>query len=225
MKKHYCVYKITNITNNKFYIGAHETYDLWDSYMGSGKNIKRALKKYGVANFKKEILFTLTSREEMYLKEAELVTLEFIERKDTYNLTLGGYGGFHHLNSDISAMKARNSNAAKIWNSSRPKEFYEEFHKIGRKAMLEKYPNGTKSSFHHNKKLQEKANKASQTEKAQLKRKESFKKINHSQGEKNSQFGTCWIYNLELKENKKIIKSDLDIWISEGWVKGRKIIF
>jgi hypothetical protein len=41
-------------------------------------------------------------------------------------------------------------------------------------------------------------------------------------GEGNSQFGTMWIHNLDLKESKKIPKSDE---IPLGWNKGRKINF
>ena len=43
----YTVYKITNLINNKIYVGVHITKNLNDSYMGSGVNIKRAIKKYG----------------------------------------------------------------------------------------------------------------------------------------------------------------------------------
>jgi len=51
----------------------------------------------------------------------------------------------------------------------------------------------------------------------------THRKNGHSKGKKNSQYGTCWIFNEELKENKKIKKEDLDKWINKGWVKGRKI--
>ncbi|MCK9574703.1 MAG: hypothetical protein M0R51_01855 [Clostridia bacterium] len=40
--------------------------------------------------------------------------------------------------------------------------------------------------------------------------------------EKNSQFGTTWIHNIELKQNKKIKKTDA---IPFGWIAGRKIKF
>jgi len=40
MKKHYLVYQITNLINYKIYIGVHQTYDINDCYMGSGKLIK-----------------------------------------------------------------------------------------------------------------------------------------------------------------------------------------
>ena len=42
-------------------------------------------------------------------------------------------------------------------------------------------------------------------------------------GVKNSQYGTCWIHN--NKENKKIKKLDIKIWLDSGWVKGRSMTF
>lgn len=41
---YYLVYKITNIINQKFYIGAHKTEDKNDGYMGSGKIVTSAIK-------------------------------------------------------------------------------------------------------------------------------------------------------------------------------------
>ena len=41
-------------------------------------------------------------------------------------------------------------------------------------------------------------------------------------GSGNSQYGTMWIHNLELKKSKKINKTDQ---IPDGWIKGRKIKF
>lgn len=86
----YIVYRITNRINNKIYIGAHKTHNINDDYMGSGTGIKRAIKKYGIENFEKTILFELNSEQEMYDKEAELVTEEFINRSDNYNAKTGG---------------------------------------------------------------------------------------------------------------------------------------
>lgn len=44
-----------------------------------------------------------------------------------------------------------------------------------------------------------------------------------NKGSKNSQYGTCWIYNKDLKKNRKIKKQDLELWLSKGWLRGRKI--
>lgn len=86
----YTVYKITNLKNDKIYIGTHQTNNLDDGYMGSGTVICNAVNKHGKENFKKEILHFLDSKEEMYLKEKEIVNEEFLLREDTYNLRLGG---------------------------------------------------------------------------------------------------------------------------------------
>jgi hypothetical protein len=47
----------------------------------------------------------------------------------------------------------------------------------------------------------------------------------HQSGKNNSQFGTIWIYNLELKLSKPIKKEELPEYISLGWLKGRKMNF
>lgn len=90
---YYIVYETTNNINNKKYIGMHSTYDLEDSYIGSGKLIKKALKKYGRSSFTREILFIYDSYEEMAIKEKELITESIVENKLYYNLKTGGSGG------------------------------------------------------------------------------------------------------------------------------------
>ena len=44
--KYYIIYQITNIVNDKIYIGKHETTDIRDGYMGSGKLLNRSYNKY-----------------------------------------------------------------------------------------------------------------------------------------------------------------------------------
>ena len=87
---YYTIYQITNLINNKIYIGQHSTKNIEDNYFGSGKNIKRAIKKCGKENFKKEILFVFDNFDDMNNKEREIVNEDFIRRVDTYNICLGG---------------------------------------------------------------------------------------------------------------------------------------
>lgn len=94
MKTYYIIYKITNTINNKIYIGAHKTNNLEDGYMGSGTVISKAKKKYGIENFEKEIIHFLDTADEMFSKEAEIVTKDFIKENTNYNVKSGGFGGY-----------------------------------------------------------------------------------------------------------------------------------
>ena len=65
--------------------------------MGSGQVIKDAIKKYGVENFTKEILFVFDNNEEASLKEKQLVdTTDPL----SYNLMEGGRGGFDYIHKN-----------------------------------------------------------------------------------------------------------------------------
>jgi len=44
-------------------------------------------------------------------------------------------------------------------------------------------------------------------------------KKNTGIGEKNSQYGTCWVTKNNI--NKKIKKEELNQFIQKGWIKGR----
>jgi len=96
----YIVYEITNKINGKIYVGVHKTENIYDNYMGSGKNIKDAIKKYGVGNFDKKILSVFDTPEEMFLMESKIVNESFIFDKNTYNISLGGLGSFEHVNKN-----------------------------------------------------------------------------------------------------------------------------
>lgn len=98
---YYIIYQITNKINGKIYIGAHQTNDINDGYMGSGKLLKRAISKYGIEQFVKEIIYEFDNACDMFLKEKELVTADFVNDETTYNIAEGGHGGFHHINSNI----------------------------------------------------------------------------------------------------------------------------
>ena len=103
--KHYLIYKITNNLNGKIYIGKHKTENIDDGYMGSGNLIQRAIKKYGIENFTKEILFDVYGEDLMNFLEEAIVDEAFVSRKDTYNIAVGGKGGFSPVCSEETRKK------------------------------------------------------------------------------------------------------------------------
>jgi len=90
----YYIYKTTNLVNNKIYIGIHKSDNIKnDNYIGSGKELKRAIDAFGEDNFKRQILFEYNNKKVAYKMEAKIVDEEFVQRTDTYNMATGGEGG------------------------------------------------------------------------------------------------------------------------------------
>jgi group I intron endonuclease len=95
------IYKITNLTNNKIYIG--QTHYQSDKYMGSGVLIGYALKKYGIENFVKEYIDEALSQEELDNKEKFWIKeLHAQDAAIGYNIADGGWNCFT-MNNDIKA--------------------------------------------------------------------------------------------------------------------------
>ena len=92
----YYIYRITNLINGKTYIGQHKYKKLNDSYMGSGIYLAKAKKKYGIENFKKEILvFNILKKEHIDLLEKTFIASERekVGARNCYNIAKGGEGG------------------------------------------------------------------------------------------------------------------------------------
>lgn len=99
----YTVYKTINIVNGKIYYGFHSVDEakilridrghgscFADGYLGSGKLLKRALKRYGKRSFYQEIIGIFDLKEEAELLESQLANKDFVQRDDNYNIALGG---------------------------------------------------------------------------------------------------------------------------------------
>ena len=146
---YHLIYKIINNKSGKIYIGKHSTKNPYDNYMGSGKLVIRALKKNGIENFTKEILFCFTDEKEVYLKEAEIVTKEFVDRDDTYNVITGGYG--------LSSEDVRGENHP-LYGKSRSQESREKQSKSRKGKYIGK--NNSMYGKHHTQDAKDKVSKA-----------------------------------------------------------------
>lgn len=210
---YFLIYKITNNLNNKIYVGAHKTENRDDDYFGSGKVLARAIEKYGKEKFHKEILLECKTEEEMWQSEANIVDEEFVARDDTYNIKVGGFGGFDYINKskkNIYENHNRTENfrksvsvGVKKWWREKSEEERKEYAlktSVQRRLYIEKNGNpffGKK----HTEESKEKMRKA---------------RVGRFGGENNPSYGTTWITN---GINNKKVKKDAEIPV--GWKKGR----
>lgn len=106
------IYKTTNIINGKIYIGFHKSKR--KNYLGSGKILKEAIKKYGRENFKNEILEYCDN--EIILSEREIYWIKYYDSTNRligYNIQDGGSGNIgickgYWLNKKLSDEHKKN---------------------------------------------------------------------------------------------------------------------
>lgn len=218
---YYIIYKTTNQINGKIYIGKHRTKDINDGYLGSGKLLRHAVKKYGIENFSKEILFYCKSEDEMNSLEKELVTEEFCQRSETYNLCVGGKGGFSYvnrnkLNVDLNEQRRRNPDLAHTTSikGNAKKALLRETNADWANNYDKKISESLKIYF-----SDKDGHFTNKSHSSETKKRMSISHQGKHVGVKNSQFGTYWITN--GIENKKVRK-DID-FIPQGWYKGRVV--
>lgn len=105
--KNFYVYKTTCKINGKIYIGKASSHKKnTEKYLGSGKLIQAAIKKYGRDNFEKEILGEYDKELEAY--KAEQYFIEKYDSKNSkkgYNIHSGGCGYLEHLEHDKEFFK------------------------------------------------------------------------------------------------------------------------
>lgn len=101
------VYIIVNLINGKLYVGTHHGDPEKIDYIGNGircagdaergnEVFKKAVKKYGIMNFRRTVIETFPYTDEGKKKafdlEAQIVTPTFLKSKNVYNTARGGSG-------------------------------------------------------------------------------------------------------------------------------------
>lgn len=209
---YYYVYQITNLINGKIYVGKHKSakHPFDNDYYGSGKQISAAIEKYGKENFKKEVLYFCSSLEEMSDREAEIVTEDFVKRKDTYNMHKGGPGGWDHYNG--SDRHRKNSSKGGKTAAKKLNEFIADQKEKNTEWWQKWYLKVTETN--QSKNCNGWSNHSPEEYKARRIRQSVI-----TTGSGNSQYGRIWISNIETKEVKRCNVNDP---IPEGWVRGKK---
>lgn len=205
----YTIYKTTNLVNNRFYIGKHQTKNPNDSYLGSGLELQRAILKYGKANFRKDVLHIFQTEDQMNNKEIELVTEELCNDPLSYNIRLGGEGGWNyvHRNSLANPKKGNEHRNVRMKELLADPEYYSKFCNKKRMDRLAYLARGNESTF----KGRTHSNDT----------KEKLRNLNSSRNKERSQkrVGTK-VYN-NGSRLKYLTENEIHSHILDGWVKGR----
>lgn len=190
---YFFIYETKNKINGNLYRGCHKTKNLKDGYLGSGILLKKAIKKYGKESFEITILEFCSSEYEMYEKEKEYVSEEFINLGYSYNLRCGGFGGRmkDHLRKQVSE------------KLKKPKsEMTKERMRVAQ--------TGKKLSSETKQKIKTSNTGKSPSVESRIKMSEKAK------NRTNNSKDTIWVTN--GLQNKRISK---DVQIAEGWNRGR----
>lgn len=217
--KYHFVYKTTHTSSGKYYIGVHSTDNLEDGYLGSGLIIKNSIAVYGSRAFTRTIIKHFSTREDAFLEESLLVTKELID-SDVFclNLKPGGFGGWGPTSQKHKETTLAAGRKTQKWLRENDPEWVAKNFQARSESVSSSYKVGTRTPRGWSKEDRI----CAQSEESRARRIKTFSVIGHAKGEKNSQFGTCWVS--DSKETKKIPLSLLDDYISLGYRRGRKLV-
>jgi hypothetical protein len=205
---HY-LYKTTCLVTGRYYIGMHSTSNLDDGYLGSGIRLRRSIRKYGKENHVKEIIEFFDCREVLIEAEKRAITGDMLDDTDCMNLMSGGTGG---LLSKIHHEKMIQGSINWLNDKWKDESFKKIVTETSRKNILKLHGEG---KFKNNKRFLNKVH----SEKSKRLIGDKMKDL--TKGSRNSQYGTCWITKDGI--NKKIKNEEVNLFVKDGWIKGRKI--
>jgi hypothetical protein len=205
----------------------HSTDNLEDNYLGSGKILGYSRNKYGDENHVREILEYASDRKSLASREKEIVNGDLLKDPLNINLKYGGDGGGTKSIGAKSAATRRERGTGVIGSIKGE----ETKRKSGitliaaAKGVETRRKRGTdligaaKAAETRRKNGTDFAGKKHSEETIQ-KMRDSCK--GKRVGELNSQYGKVWISN--ESSVIKIKKDELQFYLDNGWIRGRKII-
>ena len=228
------IYETTNLINGHKYIGQHTSEEFDPNYKGSGKLLKQAINKYGWDNFSVRMLCPCFSREELDNEEIMAIAyLHAVESDEYYNLSAGGQQGNIRGSKLSDATKMRMSRSHKGLLAGDKNPMYGRVHSPETRAKLSKSLKGlmvgeknprygyemTESEKSHLSEITSGENNPFYGKKHT---KESKSKMTQAKlGSNNPGANKIWI--TRGTQNKRVHPSELDVYIQEGWKKGRYV--
>jgi hypothetical protein len=205
LKKFHFVYKTKNKLNGKYYYGMHSTHNLNDGYLGSGKQLRYAIRKYGKVNFELEIIEFFDSRELLIEGEKKIITDEIVKDKDSYNISYGGLGG---VQNEEHRRKMREGASKYLKEKWVDLEYREKISEVLRNNMKRNHKLG---KINYNTFSGKKHSDDTKLKMSVVKKGKGLKSDN-------SQWGSKWITN--GIESKKVNENEK---LPENWFYGRTL--
>lgn len=233
MRNTYKVYKLTNIINNKIYFGVTkgDPEARWNKGNGYKHNpiFYNDIQKYGWDNIKKEVLIELEDKDQALLLESQLMK-EYNTTDSEFGYNILAKKEFNITNKEyckkISKLTSGKNNPmfGKAWTENQIKNSkFTGHHTEETKLKISKANKGKIVSKETREKLSQslkgrkyseetikKMSEAAKNRVTSLETREKFKK---------RMLNTIWI-NKDGK-SKNIQKEELNLYLSQGWVKGR----
>lgn len=201
------IYKTTNKVNGKKYIGLCTRDD--EDYLGSGKLIKEAIRKYGKKNFEREILEECDDFDALCEREIYWINkYDAVNNDNFYNLSYGGSAGDSKLLKEYwSSMTPEQRKRSRNW-----KPHFKGLDQTGDNHISKKDPDWTEKVS-----VAVKQTWDSYTDKERKKRgaitSKRRKELGVAKGKKNPMFGRSAV----TEQNLKWYTNGTDnLYISEG---------
>ncbi len=144
-KKFHFVYK-TIRDDGHYYLGMHSTNILDDSYLGSGRLIRRSIRKHGPEKHSRQILIFAKTRKELEDLERAFISESTLKDPLCMNLAPGGQGGAIRKGPHSAETKKKISLAAKSRSPEKKLELSKKLSDIAKKRHPSKVANFIKAA-------------------------------------------------------------------------------
>jgi len=204
------VYKLQNLVNGKVYVGQtmnpanRKAGHFYDARRGDKRPLYASIRKHGVENFLFEVIEECADELINEREQHWVAYFDSFNREKGYNLTSGGEEG--KIFSQESKEKIRQKAIGRVLPIDVRQRIGRASKQAWKDGRMHAPPNTT--GYIHTDEAKRKIGAAN-----------SIRQL----GVKNSQFGKIWMSNENLRCSRRVHYDELDTFLKQGWVKGRKM--